>query len=87
MAERTGYSDAVAVRRPAGAIIIDGQQVADTLQCCHGGEHWIVRKGSGIRRGWCMNCSKPTCGAPKCDPCVPFDKKLTLFEKGILKAL
>jgi hypothetical protein len=87
MADRTGFSDAAAVSRPAGAIIIDGVQVADTLQCCHGGEHWIVRKGSGIKRGWCMNCNKPTCGLPKCDPCVPFDKKLTLFEKGLIKAL
>lgn len=82
MVDRTGYEDAASVRKAAGAILLDGQHVADTLQCCHGGEHWVVRRGSGIRRGFCMSCQKPTCGKPACDPCIPFEKKLDLVEKG-----
>lgn len=82
MAERNGYEDARAVRRAAGAILLDGQQVADTLQCGHCNVHWVVQHGSGIRRGWCLRCDRPTCGKPPCEACVPFEKKLDLNEKS-----
>lgn len=64
-----------------GAIIIDGRQVADTHQCCHCDQHFVSVKGSGIRRGFCMNCMHVTCGAPECHPCIPFLKKLEQMEQ------
>ena len=64
------------VAKPAGALIADGRQVADTLQCCHCSAHWTPVKGSGIRRGFCLRCMAPVCGHPSCDPCIPFLEKL-----------
>jgi hypothetical protein len=52
--------------KPDGYIIIDGQERAQTLKCRHCGGHWIVLKGSGIRRGWCIKCNGPLCGKEKC---------------------
>ena len=74
------YDDAVAVSKPAGAIILDGAHVADTQQCCHCGRHFIVRRGSGRTRGWCLCCGKVTCGAPQCDACVPTERQLLIME-------
>jgi hypothetical protein len=74
--------DAKSVRRPNGAIIVDGKQVADTMQCCHCGGHFVVVKGSGTKRGFCLACGKVTCGAPACDEHIPFEKKLDQFERG-----
>ena len=70
------------VMKPKGHIIINGQTVADTLQCCHCQGHWIPIRGSGKRRGFCMNCGSVTCGRPSCDRCLPWEKKLELIEKG-----
>ena len=70
-----------------GTIALDGKCVADTLQCCHCNKHFIVEKGSGNRRGFCMHCMGPTCGDYLCDTCIPFEKKLDLFEKGKIKVL
>jgi len=67
--------------REDGAILVDGVQVSTTHQCCHCGGHFISVKGSGIRRGFCLKCMRVTCGAPECDPCVPFEKKLEMIEK------
>ena len=53
-----------------------------TLQCVHCGGHFIVMPGSGIVRGWCMNCSGPICG-PGCHDCVPTEVLLESMEKGI----
>jgi hypothetical protein len=75
------YSDAESVRRPAGAIILDGQEVANTLQCVHCGAHWVPRRGSGITRGFCKRCMGPICG-PRCQECVPFEKWLDKVEKN-----
>lgn len=82
-----GDIDPIAVRKPSGAILIDGQHVADTLRCCHCGHHWIPVKGSGHVRGWCTHCNAPTCGSEECMTCQPFEKQLTEFEKGITKTL
>lgn len=87
MGGQTLFIGARHARRAAGAVVVDGLQVADTLQCCHGGEHWVHQPGSGRRRGFCLNCKKPTCGKPACDPCVPFEEKLSLYERGRLKVL
>ena len=61
--------------------LIPGQEArGDMLQCVHGGEHWVVRPGSGITRGFCFNCNGPTCGSPKCDQCLPFEKAMEIAE-------
>lgn len=72
------YANRLAVPKPHGVIVITGEHgeiQADTLQCCHCGNHWIPVKGSGIRRGWCHRCGKVTCGAPGCDACVPYEQR------------
>lgn len=71
---------ALPVRKPAGAILLDGQVVADTLQCVHCNAHWIPQPGSGIVRGFCRNCMGPVCSAA-CAACVPFERKLDLAEQ------
>lgn len=70
------------VRQPAGHILVDGQVVADTLQCVHCGAHWVVRPGSRRRRGWCLRCGGPTCGQPECDACRPMEQQLERMERG-----
>ena len=58
----------------------DGMIERDTVQCVHCNAHYIVRPGSGKRRGWCTLCAGATCGKEACIPCVPFEKKLEAFE-------
>lgn len=53
----------------------------DTLQCVHCGMHWIVEPGSGIQRGWCMNCNGPHCGSQECCNCVPLEKMMDIIER------
>ena len=59
----------------------DGTLEADTLQCVHCNKHYIVKPGSGKRRGWCTLCSGTTCGSNLCNTCIPFEKKLDEFER------
>lgn len=54
---------------------------ADTLQCVHCNCHYVVRPGSGKRRGWCTLCAGTTCGAAPCISCTPFEKRLDAFER------
>lgn len=70
-------------RKPSGAIMLDGIEVAHTLQCCHCGGHYVSVKGSGKRRGFCMKCMGVTCGSVKCDNCIPTEKMLDNIEKGL----
>ena len=74
-------------KREDGIIISDGSVVATTKQCCHCGNHFVMVKGSGRKRGYCMKCNKITCGALGCCECVPFERKLELFEAGKIKSL
>lgn len=74
-------------RKPGGYIIVDGQEVAQTLQCCHCNTHFVSVHGSGKTRGFCMRCMKITCGSPGCDACTPFEKKLEDYEKGKITTL
>lgn len=60
------------VRKPSGHMLVDGQEVAVTRQCCHCGRHFVSIRGSGHIRGFCRNCMKVTCGLPKCDHCRPY---------------
>lgn len=71
-------------KKEAGVILIDGKQVASTKQCCHCGGHFIMKKGSGKLRGYCMKCHEITCGKIECCKCIPFEKKLELVEFGNL---
>lgn len=71
-------------RRASGHIILEGKEIASTLQCCHCNRHFISIRGSGITRGFCLGCMKVTCGSAKCDEHVAFEKKLDLYEKGKL---
>ena len=77
------YRDARLERmgREAGAFVVDGIQIASTLQCCHCGGHFVSFRGSGARRVHCGRCNAITCGNPACDACVPFEKWLETVEK------
>lgn len=63
--------------RPHGAILADGHEVADLLQCGHCQYTWQVQPGSGRRRGFCYRCMRVTCNRPEkpeCQiECTPFD--------------
>lgn len=77
---------------PRGTIIIsDGfsEVEHDTLQCVHCGKHWVVVRGSGIRRNFCRKCMGPTCGCQACEPsnCMPVEKRLDQYEEGKLLIL
>lgn len=77
-------------RRPSGIVIVtdaSGTVEHDTKQCCHCGQHWIVKPGSGTLRGFCQLCNASTCGHPGCMSHMAFEKKLELYEKGILSSL
>lgn len=67
--------------RPKGHFLDqNGNEIADTLQCCHCGAHFEVVKGSGRKRGFCMCCNGVTCGKPECDLCVPAEQQLENME-------
>lgn len=75
------YRESALPRQEAGAILANGVQVASTLQCRHCGGHFMVKRGSGIQRGWCQRCGGPTCGGPACENCLPFEKWLDEVER------
>lgn len=53
----------------------------ETVSCCHCQFTWIVKPGSGTRRGWCYLCQKPVCGKEGClSGCVPLEKRIELVE-------
>ncbi len=77
--------DPVPVSQPAGFILsADGTTVADTLQCVHCINHFVVVKGSGRRHGFCRKCMGPLCGEKACFTCVPWEKKMEQIEAGLL---
>ena len=60
------------------------EQHHDLITCCHCGRSWVYHRGSGRRRGWCMNCNSVTCGSNACDVCVPVRQLLDNMEAGML---
>jgi len=72
-------------RNPHGYIIITEPEKEtielDTLQCCHCGAHFQVRRGSGTKRGWCGHCAGPTCGEVQCLTCLPLEKWILNVEE------
>lgn len=77
------YENVEAVHKPSGHIILDGNQVADTIQCVHCGRHWVPIKGSGRVRGFCMKCNGMVCGRKTCHTCIPSEKRLEIREAVI----
>ena len=67
-------------RHAGGYILIDGQEVAHTLQCVHCGTHFVSIKGSGTTRGWCHGCHGVTCGAEACFEHIPVEAKIEFAE-------
>lgn len=65
----------------------NGIEEYDTKQCCHCGGHWNFVAGSGRRRGWCTLCNNMTCGKPACHEHFPIEKRMDMFEKGLLPYL
>jgi hypothetical protein len=63
----------------------------NTITCCHCNHSFIIKPGSGKERGWCVMCNASTCGEPGCDlrmngkgeiiGCVPFEKRLEIYER------
>lgn len=70
-------------RSYASVILLDGQEVACMLRCCHCGGHFLNVKVPGQERGWCSYCNAPVCPKKECDHCVPFWKWVEAIEKGI----
>lgn len=70
-------------RKPSGQFIFtgpDGTVEQFTLKCVHCGYNWHVEPGSGKKRGWCMKCKGPICGAEWCcKECVPNDAQLDIM--------
>lgn len=54
--QRDDYSKAKFEHKPHGAIMLDGVEVAHTLQCPHCGQHFVSYPGSGALRGFCFKC-------------------------------
>lgn len=67
-------------RQAHGTFMVDGREVAHTLQCPHCGGHFVNRRGSGARRTFCLRSMAVTCGNPACDPCTPVEIKLEAME-------
>lgn len=68
-------------RNKRGAVVVDGNLVGETLQCVHCSYTWAVQVGSGIKRGWCLDCKGPLCGKKNClEACTPFEARLDLTE-------
>lgn len=79
-------------RKPDGCSIITDPSMScavhqDTVQCCHCDAHYAVDPGSGSTRGFCMSCMAPTCGGDACCTCIPFEKKLAMYERGDIASL
>lgn len=79
------YNDAKWERHPHGIVIVNGREVATTLQCCHCGLHFVSRKGSGITRGFCMRCEAVTCGKKECvEACRPWVESMGMSQGRML---
>lgn len=78
--QETEFSDVESVRKPHGFLFVNGQEVANTLRCCHCQTTWVPKRGSKRIRGWCSMCGDVTCGSLGCIECVPFEKQLDKIE-------
>lgn len=76
------FGKTIGVRRPKGQFIIEGQVVAELLQCCHCNAQFVVVKGFEKNHGYCMRCGAHKCAREECQTCVPFEQRLESYEKG-----
>ena len=62
----------------------DGSTILEVgmVMCCHCGGHFERESGSGIVRGFCMNCNGHVCG-PGCAECVNYEKQLDMLDGGL----
>jgi len=73
-----------AASQPHGVILMDGQEVADTLQCPHCQCHFVKIAGPAP---FCTNCGAYECGKERCRTCIPFLLRLELFERHMIDEL
>ena len=60
----------------------EGAVEGETLMCVHCQYTWHVVPGSRHKRGWCLNCGGPTCGAKACgEKCEPWEKQIEEMER------
>ncbi len=65
------YADARHERHAHGLVILNGKEVATTLQCPHCGGHFVSRKGFYVR---CKRHDARVCDKPSCmSECTDFD--------------
>lgn len=81
MEDKENLIEAEYCRKADGYLLADGVEVAATRMCGHCGAHFVMVRGSGRVRGWCLRCARITCGKRECDPCVPYEKRLEALEK------
>lgn len=78
------------VRKPQGYATIaepgKGVQERDTLQCPHCGGVIHVGAVVALQGRWCFNCKAVTCGAPACNACTPFMKRIEAQEKRFARS-
>lgn len=82
---RDGNSN-ITLTNPKGYIIVSGEngvEEYDCAQCGHCQAQWQVIRGSGIKRGFCLQCKQPLCGADPCmnHGCIPFEKMFEAYEQ------
>ena len=66
----------------AGPLLPNQQPGGDMLMCVHCQMHWIIQPGSGMERGFCLNCNGPTCGKQHCETnCVPWERAIENKER------
>lgn len=51
-------------------------KIVEMMQCVHCQVMWVLKPGSGRKRGWCTKCGGVTCGQEDCDTCVPLLKRM-----------
>lgn len=76
------YAKAAADRRYGGTVLVDGKEVACTIQCVHCGDHAVLLRnvaGDLCTGGWCSRCNGFICGR-KCLSCKPFERWLEEVE-------
>lgn len=72
--------------KPSGYVILTDElgmkTDAETVMCMHCQFHWVIVLGSGMKRGFCLNCNGPTCGKQLCETrCIHFEKAIELMER------
>ena len=73
-------------RKSHGVVLIDGKEMAATLQCRHCAGHFVHRKWRGDYI--CLKCGGVVCGRKACvEQCYPFEKQLEDYETGKLGSL